>query len=115
MTRADTLRQKLADVVTTWIAMKQGRGLMRMSARNQHEAALAVLAISLLELDEPLAGALWSRAYEVVILWAKGLSMKRAMRKLIDTYAKVAVQDGEEMMGSVRNFARLQALETRLN
>jgi hypothetical protein len=93
MTRANTLREKLADVVTTWIAMKQGRGLTRMSAKDQHGAALAVLAISLLELDEPLAGILWSRAYDVIILWAKGLSMERAMRKLVYTYAKIAVQD----------------------
>jgi hypothetical protein len=81
-------------------------------AKNQHEAALAELSIALAGLDEPLAGALWSHAYRVATLWAQGLSIKRAMRKLIDTYAKV-VNDGEDMAGDVRDYARLQSLELR--
>jgi hypothetical protein len=110
MTHPGSMRQKLANVVTTWIAQRQGKGFGRLIAQNQNHAALSALVDALSELDEPLAGTLWSHAYQVAILWAQGLSIKNAMRKLINAYAQVV--DGEEdLTGDVRNFARLQSLE----
>jgi hypothetical protein len=84
-THAD-LRQKLANVVLAYTMRQQRSGMSRLGAKQQERAALEELSTALVEAKEQLSGEIWVCAYQVAILWTQGLSIKRAMKKLITAF-----------------------------
>jgi len=96
MTRHAYLRQILANVVTAWQARRRARGIGRLIAKRQEHAALDALVEALSEIDEPLAGVIWTRAYRVALFWAQNLSIQRAMEQLVEAHKDVVGGDDDQ-------------------